>query len=234
MTLGDWNWWSSRRVGLFAMLTSLKVLYKQVLNNGSIGSSFAKRIPHSDEIKASSCWLTGDCQVLHARQHEVTACKSCELYVSKEHQTWMSEEPRLFMTVGYLCWNVVLGWIKKNYIFSKLPKQIGIEQGFCWACAQHRRERCWEYVSVCAQKLLLLFWRNKTEAIKQKELNPVVGDLNSGWWLSPVASRNSLCFKIKRVSATGSEARPPHRIGHCSSGGTRTDFAITPREAKSG
>lgn len=36
---------------------------------------------------------------------------------------------------------VVLGWRgKKGSVFSKLQKQIGTEQGFCWACAQHRRE----------------------------------------------------------------------------------------------
>lgn len=184
--------------GEFASQTPLKVLYQWVSNNGSIGSSSAKRIPHSDEIKASSCSLTSDCQGLCARQYEVTACRSCELCVSKEHWTWMGEEPPLFMAIWYLCWNVVLGWRnKKNDIFSKLQKQTGIEQGFCQACAQHRRERHWEYVSACAQKLLLLFWRNKIEAIKQKELNPVVGDLNSGWWVSPVASRNSFLLQNK-------------------------------------
>lgn len=129
------------------------------------------------------------------KQHEVTACRSCEPCVSKEHQTWMDEEPPLFMTTGYLCWNVVLGWRNKINIFSKPRKWIGTEQGFCQACAQRRRERHWEYVSACAQKLLHLFWRNKTEAIKQKELNPVVGDLNSGWWLNPVVSRNSFLLQ---------------------------------------
>lgn len=31
------------------------------------------------------------------KQHEVTACRSCEPCVSKEHQTWMDEEPPLFI-----------------------------------------------------------------------------------------------------------------------------------------